>query len=150
MKYQNSFQAPIGVFRVRMGVTFVLLGLLVFLFGAKPEWFGLDRSPVIGFVQIAVFLVGLSMLCIGGYVSLDACWLGQRKGIAAEIGMRLVATGYVIALAAGMADAFGLGTRPLPDTPFFGYWQARGVFIGEGVIILGFLLMIPYTRWRKG
>jgi hypothetical protein len=30
--------------------------------------------------------------------------------------------------------------------PFFGPWQARGVEIGEIVIIIGFLMMIPYRR----
>jgi hypothetical protein len=57
--------------------------------------------------------------------------------------VRVAWTGYVISLASAMADVFGLGTRPLPFTPFFGYWQERGVLVGEVVIILGFLMMIP-------
>jgi hypothetical protein len=75
---------------------------------------------------------------------LDALWYNRPKAISTEIGARLVATGYVIALASGMADVFGLGTRPLPAVPFFGYWQSRGVLIGEIVIILGFLMMAPF------
>ncbi|PJH76592.1 MAG: hypothetical protein CO064_00395, partial [Anaerolineae bacterium CG_4_9_14_0_8_um_filter_58_9] len=59
-------------FRVRLGLSVTLLGFIVFLVGARPELFFLDRSPVVGFVQIAVFLVGLALICMGGYVSLMA------------------------------------------------------------------------------
>ena len=45
--------------RVRNGITLTIAGYLVFLLGARPGLFGLDRSRVIGFVQISVFLVGL-------------------------------------------------------------------------------------------
>jgi hypothetical protein len=31
-------------------------------------------------------------------------------------------------------------------TTFFGYWQARGVVIGQIVIGIGLLMMIPYQR----
>lgn len=128
--------------RIGMGIT--VLGALVFLLGAAPGAVGLDRSEVVGFVQISVFTFGLGLICLGGYLSLDALWNGRRKSIAAEIGARVVGTGYVISLASGMADVFGLGTRPLPSLPFFGYWQARGVLIGQAVIVVGFLMMIPY------
>src|SRR3990172_7158968 len=104
--------------RKRTGIGIALLGLLIFLLGARPELFGVDRSPVIGFIQIEVFLAGL--------------------------GARLVGTGYVIALASGMADVFGLGTRPLPSVPFFGYWQGFGVLAGQIVMIIGFVMMSPF------
>lgn len=118
--------------------------MIFFLLGTAPNWFGLDRSPVVGFMQIGVFELGLGLLSAGGYFTLDALAQSKERGIPAEIGARLVGTGYVIALASGMADVFGLGTRPLPSVPFFGYWQGRGVLIGEIVIILGFLLMAPF------
>jgi hypothetical protein len=74
---------------------------------------------------------------------MEALWRDRAKLVIAEIGARLVGTGYVIALASGLADVFGLGTRPLPSVPFFGYWQGFGVLVGEAVIILGFVLMSP-------
>ncbi|HZU86823.1 MAG TPA: hypothetical protein VFF78_05040 [Anaerolineaceae bacterium] len=135
--------------RVRIGLGLTLLGFLIFLVGARPEVFGLDRSPVIGFVQIAVFLVGLASMCIGGFVSIMALWKQQTPSIAADIGQRMVATGYVVAVFAGMADVFGFGSHTLPNIPVFGAWQSRGVEIGLGLIALGFLLMIPYAR-KKG
>jgi hypothetical protein len=136
--------------RVRFGLVVVILGLLVFSLGADPSLFGLDRSPIVGFVQIAVFLVGLAMICLGGYVTLNTLWNGKEKTIAADIGYRLVSTGYVIAVACGMADVFGFGSQPAPYIPYFGPWQASGVMIGELVIIVGFFLLVPYpNRMRK-
>jgi len=132
--------------RKRFGITLTIIGAAIFFLGVEPAWFGLNRSPVVGFVQISVFIFGLGLVCLGGYFTLASLWNGDRKTIAAEIGARLVGTGYVIALASGMADVFGLGTRPLPSIPFFGFWQARGVMIGELVILIGFLLMIPYWK----
>lgn len=132
--------------RVRIGLTITILGLLIYILGADPAIFGLDRSPVTGFVQIAVFLVGLGIMCMGGYITLNALWNGMPKSIAADIGLRLVSTGFVIAVASGMADVFGFGNHPFPNIPYFGPVQAIGVMIGEGVIALGFLMIIPYPR----
>jgi hypothetical protein len=131
--------------RIRNGLLATFIGLIVYLLGAAPELFGVNRSPVTGFIQIAVFLVGLGGICIGGYISLNALWNGHEKSIAADIGLRLVSTGYVIAVATGMADLFGIGNHPLPQIPYFGAWQAFGVLVGEAVIAVGFLLIIPFT-----
>ena len=132
--------------RVRIGLSITLAGFLVFLLGARPALFGLDRSPVVGFVQIAVFLIGLALICLGGYMSLASLWRPGMHSIAADIGLRLVATGYLISVFSGMADVFGFGTHIPPQVPYFGPWQATGVEIGEIVIAAGFLLLIPYNR----
>lgn len=135
--------------QARLGLTLTLLGLLIFTLGAKPEWLGLDRSPVIGFVQTSVFTLGLGLLCLGGYVSLSALWRGQEKSILADIGPRLIGTGYVVAVFAGMADIFGLGTQPFPNVPFFGPWQAIGVELGEAMIALGMLMLVPFHQFKR-
>ncbi|MHB8818568.1 MAG: hypothetical protein ACYC7M_05850 [Bellilinea sp.] len=135
--------------RIRSGLVITLLGLLIFLIGARPGFFGVDRSPVIGFIQIAVFLVGLALVCLGGYISLMALWKDRQTSISADIGLRLVATGYVISVFTGMADMFGFGSHPLPGIPYFGPWQALGVEIGQAVIALGFLLLIPLRPSRR-
>jgi hypothetical protein len=136
--------------RIRFGLIVVLIGLLVFLVGARPGMFDVDRSPVVGFVQISVFLIGLAAICIGGYISLMAFWKNGERSIPADIGTRLVTTGYVIAVFSGMADVFGFGTQLLPRVPFFGPWQATGVQIGEAVIAVGFLLLVPIHGNKKG
>lgn len=147
--FQSPNFSPEGIpsrVRVRFGLLLTLFGLLVFLIGARPALFGLDRSPVIGFVQIAVFLVGLAIVCIGGYIGLMSFWKNGERTIAADIGSRLIATGYVVAVFSGMADVLGLGTRVPPLIPYFGPWQATGVQIGEVLITIGFLLLIPIYR----
>jgi hypothetical protein len=120
-----------------------VVGFFVFILGTSPELFGLDRSPVVGFVQITVFLIGLAIICIGGYLTLMSLWRGQKRSITADIGLRLIATGYVVAVVSGMADVFGVGSQPWPEVPSFGRWQSRGVLIGEIVIAIGFILMLP-------
>jgi len=135
--------------RVRFGLLMTMFGLIIFLMGAKPEWLNLDRSPVVGFVQICVFLVGLAVICMGGYVGLGALWGWDEKTIAADIGLRLIATGYVICVFAGMADIFGMTLQANPRVPFFGPWQQAGVEIGMLVIAVGLLMLVPYHRLPK-
>jgi hypothetical protein len=134
--------------RVRFGLVITLIGLLLFLIGTRPSIFGLDRSPVIGFVQIAVMLVGLAVIDIGGFICLMALWKDETPSILADFGLRFVATGYVIAVFSGMADFFGLGSHAV-FRPFFGDWQAFGVQIGQVLMGLGFLGMIPYHKMFK-
>jgi len=139
----------ISYLRVRFSFICTLFGLFLFVAGAKPNWFGWDRSPIVGFVQIAVFLIGLALIAIGGYVGLVALWGTEQRSILADIGLRLAGTGYVIAVFTGMADVFGLGSQPLPNVPYFGPWQAGGVLIGQVFIAIGFLMTIPYSLLFK-
>ena len=132
--------------QIRFGLLVTLVGLFIFMVGARPALFGWDRSVVVGFIQIAVFLFGLALISFGGYISLMAFWRNSTRTIAADIGMRLVSMGYVIAVFSGMADVFGMGTQTLPQVPFFGNLQSFGVQIGEAVIAIGFLLLIPYQK----
>jgi hypothetical protein len=136
--------------RVRIGLSATLAGLLIFLIGVRPALFGLDRSTVIGFVQIAVFLIGLAVICVGGYICLAALWGNRQRSILADFGLRLVCTGYVIAVFTGMADVFGFGSQRLPGLPFFGPWQARGVEVGEAIIAIGFLMLLPLGKHSRG
>jgi hypothetical protein len=135
-----------GRLRIRLGLGVTVLGFIIYLLGAEPGLYGLDRSPVVGFVQIATFLVGLGFICLGGYISLAALWNGGQKSIASDIGLRLVGTGYVIAVASGMADIFGFGSNNYPTIPIFGPYQQIGVLAGEVVIAVGLLLLIPFKQ----
>jgi hypothetical protein len=130
--------------RLRMGVIITLLGLFIYLVGADPDLFGLDRSPIIGIVQIMVFLFGLAVICLGGYICVGGMWAGREKTIAADIGLRLIATGYVISFGSAMSDIVGFGTHLPPAIPYLGPVQAIGVLVGEVVIALGFVLMMPF------
>ncbi len=135
--------------RIYISLVVTFTGLIIFTIGSKPDWFGWDYSPVVGFVQISVFLFGLALLCLGGYIGLLTLWWGRERTIVADIGTRLVGTGYVVAVFAGLADIFGMGSQSFPKVPYFGPWQATGVLIGQGIIALGFLLFIPFFSPRK-
>ncbi len=135
--------------RIQGGLILIAIGLFLYLLGVKPGWFGADRSPIVGFVQITVFLIGLAIICLGGYATINALWDGKEKTIAADFGFRLVSTGYVVSVASGMADVIGFGNQPAPAVPYFGPWQASGVMIGELIIILGFILLIPIHSQKQ-
>lgn len=144
---ENLSKDNYPVRRIQTGLIIAVGGFLIFLIGARPELFLMDRSPVVGFIQITVMLIGLAFICIGGYLTLAGLWKSNRLSIAAELGARLISTGYVIAVFAGLADIFGLGSHPTPEfIPYFGPWQARGVQIAEGFIAIGMLMMLPYSK----
>jgi hypothetical protein len=136
--------------RLNVSIGLTLGGFLIFLLGADPGLFGLDRNPLIGFVQTATFSTGLALLCLGGFVSLKICRRSDdNQSLAQDIGIRLVATGYLIALISGMADVFGFGTQAWPAPPYFGPSQAAGVVGGEVIIAIGFLLYLPFFSSDK-
>ena len=147
MSLEPAFR--ISYLRIRFSLICVGVGLLIFAIGAKPNWFGWNRASVVGFVQIVTLLIGLALICIGGYVGLAALWGREQRSILADIGSRLIGTGYVMAVFAGMADVFGMGAQTLPDNPYFGPLQATGVLIGQFVIAAGFLMFIPYHLHLK-
>jgi len=116
--------------------------------GAEPGLIGQDRSPVTGFVQLSIFMIGLGLITLAGSITLSGLWPCTEKSILYDVGFRMVATGYVIAVATGMADVFGFGGQEMPLMRF-GAWQRLGVMCGEFTIAIGFLLMLPRRRNAK-
>ncbi|TFG49454.1 MAG: hypothetical protein E4H33_02230 [Anaerolineales bacterium] len=136
--------------RTNLGIGLTIAGFLIFILGANPGLVNLDRSPIIGFVQTAIFSIGLAMICLGGFISFKTCQRSDRvQSLSQDIGFRLVATGYLISLISCMADVFGCGTQSWPAMPFFGPTQATGVVAGEILIAVGFLLYMPFFTSRS-
>ncbi len=136
-----------NTFLRRLGLTLTVLGMFVFTLGAVPDWYGLDNSQAVGFVQVVVFSGGLLLICLGGSYTLGSLWPRHWRSIPADIGLRLAWSGWVFAVVSALADVFGLGTRPLAVSfTFFGFWQARGVMIGEVIMFIGFIMMIPFQK----
>ena len=142
----NGFSYP----RVRsqFGLTLSFIGFALLIFGLKPEVFGLSSSLSVGFAQILTFLIGLGVLIWGATIVLSAYWPRGQQSLLADFGLRVIATGYMICVFTGLADAFGFGTNPLPDV-FMGGLQRRGVIIGMSVVLIGLLMMIRYKKQRK-
>jgi hypothetical protein len=120
------------------------IGLGLFLLGFQPSIFGLDRSPVIGYLQVVVFLVGLALVVISSY-ALESLFRspGQTLTILEDVGARLSATGYVLVVVSSAADLIGLGSHPLPGAPHFGVLQSIGVIFGTAMIIVGLAMYHP-------
>ncbi len=123
-------------------MTLVLLGLLIFLIGVSPDLIGMDRSPVVGFVQVGVWLTGLALLLLGAYLAVRVIRNGRPHTLLAEVGVRLIATGYVVAAAASLADFIGIGSHPLPGL-IFGHLQVSGLVLGVLVSLVGIVLFWP-------
>jgi hypothetical protein len=134
--------------RSQFGLTLSFIGFALLIFGLKPEVFGLSSSLSVGFAQILTFLVGLGVLIWGATVVLSAYWPRGQQSLLADFGLRVIATGYMICIFTGLADAFGFGTNPLPDV-YMGGLQRRGVIIGMSVVLIGLLMMIRYKKQRK-
>ena len=135
---------------LKLGLATAFFGFILLLLGAKPSVFGMDRSPVIGFIQTAAFITGIGIIALGGCVSLMCFWPKGSTTITADFGIRFVSTGVVIAVFCGMADVFGFGTHPITGVPFFGHLQSLGVEIGEAIIGVGLamLIMPPHSLLR--
>lgn len=136
--------------RIIAGLVGTFIGFLIVVLGAKPEFFGMDRSPVIGFIQTATFLIGLGVIALSGYFCLMSFWPKGYTTITADFGIRLLATGWLIAVFSGMADVFGFGSHPITGLVFFGKLQQFGVEIGELSMAIGLVMMImpPHSSLR--
>ena len=121
-----------------------LVGVALFLLGIHPATFGIDRSPVIGYVQVTVFLFGLGVITLVTYV---ISWLQRPASppvtLVQDIGARLMATGYVLSALSSTADLIGLGSEPLPRPPHFGTLQTVGLLVGALVTLVGLIMNYP-------
>ncbi len=126
-------------------MTLVLVGLFIFILGVHPDLLGLDRSPVVGFVQIGVWLGGLALLLLAATLTVRVIRNSRPSSLLSDIGLRLIATGYVFSLAASLADFLGIGAHRLPDI-YFGPLQVIGLATGVLVSLLGLILYWPRKR----
>ncbi len=133
----------------RRWMTLALMGLLIFLIGLEPDLLGMNRSPVVGFVQIGVWLTGLAMLLLGATMAVRVIRNGRKNSLRADIGLRLVATGYVVAAVASLADFISIGAHRMPNI-YFGPVQTVGLVVGIGTSVLGVALYWPFRSRGEG
>jgi len=126
----------------RAGVALIVTGFFVFVIGIFPDLIRLDLTSGFGALQILTFLLGIGLMTLGGYVYTYATRQRDRqRRLRHEVGIRLIATGYVLCIVSAIADLIGIGSHV--DTtvgPFFGLWQSGGVLLGMLVIIFGLFL----------
>jgi hypothetical protein len=120
------------------------IGLVLFLLGMQPSLFGLDRSPVSGYLQVVVYLFGLGLVVIASF-ALEYLFRppGRALTILEDVGARVSATGYVLVAVSCTADLIGLGSHPLPGSPYLGVLQSIGLILGTTMIIVGLIMYHP-------
>jgi len=126
-------------------MTLSLVGLLIFFIGINPGLIGMNRSPAVGFVQVGVWLTGLGILLIGAYAALRVVRNGRQTTLLNDVGLRLAATGYVVAAAASLADFIGIGSHTIRALTF-GKIQVAGLTIGVLFMVIGMVLYWPWPR----
>ncbi len=137
--------SPLKPYQVRWArywMTLVFIGFMIFLIGVQPDLIGMNRSEVVGFVQVDVWLVGLAILLTSAYASVRVIRNHRSMSLRADVGVRLIATGYVVSAAASLADFIGLGAQHLPYVTF-GPIQVIGLATGVAISLLGLLLYWP-------
>jgi hypothetical protein len=122
-------------------VAIVAAGFVTFVIGLFPRLIQLDVTPGVGLVQISVFLIGLALMTLGSYIYLYATRHRARPArLREDIGVRLMATGVIIACASGFADVLGIGTHYGVEQPLFGPLQAASVALSMFIIVFGIFL----------
>ncbi len=130
------------LFLAGLCVLMALLAVFVYLYDKAAIFGSLQKSPMAGPLEIIIILIVLAMVGAGGSFGFYTMWKGQPKSFLYDLGLRLVITGYLMAFISAMADYFGIGAHH--KLPYFGPLQAAGVYMGEAVIVAGFLMMFPY------
>jgi hypothetical protein len=121
---------------VRRWVALIIIGVLVFVVGIYPDVIGMDRSRVVGFIQMGVWLTGLALLLLGAFLTVRVVRNGRPMSLRAEIGTRLIATGFVVSATATLADFLAIGSHHLPWI-YFGPLQVGGLVAGVIVSLIG-------------
>ncbi len=133
---------------VRIWLSLTIAGVGAFAIGVEPDLIGMDRSPVVGFVQVGVWLSGLALALLSLYSAVRVIRNGQPNSLRADVGARLIATGYVLAAASSLADFISIGSHRLPDI-YFGPWQTAGLVLGVAISLLGVVFYWPWPQRRK-
>ncbi len=131
----------------RTGVAIIIAGFTVFLIGIFPNAINLNLTPGIGILQIITVLFAVGIMTFGGYIYAYATrHRAMPRRLRESIGLRFMATGYVLCAISGLADVLGIGSHNIQDSePFFGLWQSIGLVVG--LMIIGFGVLLYAQRY---
>ena len=126
----------------RTGWTTLLIGLIGTVLGTFPQVVRMDETPGVGLAQLFIILGGIALFTFGGYLIAYAARRRRKHNrLREDIGLRLMATGYVVCAVSALADVVGIGTHNLPIVfPYFGPLQLAGMALGITTIIIGMIL----------
>jgi hypothetical protein len=119
----------------------VVFGFFVLLIGIFPEIVRLGLTPGVGLAQTALFLLGFSIMALGGYTYAYATrHRALPRRLREDIGLRLMGTGLVAAFVSGFADTLGIGSHFGAERPLLGPVQALGIAGSVLVVVVGLVL----------
>ncbi len=122
----------------RFSAGFIVTGFVIFLVGVFPGLIQLDLTGGLGILQIATFLMGITLMTVGASMYMYATrHRALTPRLREDVGVRLMATGVVICYVTGFADILGIGTHFGAERPLLGPLQAWGVAFGVLVIVAG-------------
>jgi len=125
----------------RVGVATVVFGFTLVVIGVFPDLVRLDLTPDIGLLQIGAFLFGTTIMTTGAYIYAYATrHRAMPRRLREDVGLRLMATGQVMAYATGFADVLGIGSHFGAERPLLGLLQAAGIALGIFVTVAGIFL----------
>ena len=125
----------------RFGVVLVVAGFFLFVIGIFPDLIRLGLTPGIGLLQIGIFLFGTTIMTAGAYIYAYATrHRAMPRRLREGVGIRLMATGQVIAYATGFADVLGIGSHFGAERPLLGLLQTSGIALGMLVTVAGIFL----------
>ncbi|MCA9884442.1 MAG: hypothetical protein KC708_15785 [Anaerolineae bacterium] len=127
----------------QVGIAIGAMGIMLAMMGLFPGITGVRDTPAIGVVQVALLLMGESLLMFGAitYVKFTF-YLGVRSNLAQQVGLRLALTGLLFASLAGLSDILGFGSHLRTETTdiFFGQLQAFGTLASISLSAVGVLI----------
>lgn len=128
----------------RASVTLIVIGWFITLLGLFPQLVRLNTNPLVfGILQIITSLFGLGTIVLGAYLLLYSTIHHERQHrLRHDVGLRLVATGYVFCCASALADILGFGSHNIAtqDQAYFGVVQTTGIVVGIVIILVGMFL----------
>ena len=130
---------------IRRFAVLAIGGVIAFIIGIDPGLIGMNITPGVGLAQMSVSMAGLALVLIGGYAAVRIVRNSRANSLRADIGVRLIATGYVFAVVASLADYLGIGTQRFPNLSF-GAVQVTGLVFGIAISLLGLILYWPRSK----
>ena len=125
----------------RVGVGVVVFGFTLFVIGIFPDLVRLGITPGVGLLQIGIFLFGTSFMTLGAYIYAYATrHRAMPRRLREDVGIRLIATGQVVAYTTGFADVLGIGSHYGAERPLLGPLQAAGILLGLLITVIGLFL----------
>ncbi len=129
----------------QVGIALGALGGMICFMGLFPGVTGAAPTAGIGLVQVAMVLIGYTLLILGAITYLKfTFFLEVPANLVQQIGTRLALTGILFATLSGMADILGFGTHIRDETGdlYFGQLQMIGILASFVLSSVGVLIYV--------